>query len=44
MALKKVKKDNMGGQARDKPLHLTPYEYFEQEPTKQKAKSTASQG
>jgi len=26
-----------------KPLHLTTYQYFEQEPTKQKAKSTASQ-
>jgi len=41
---KGVEKDNMGGQVREKPLHLTPYEYFEQEQTKQKSKSTASQG
>jgi hypothetical protein len=32
-----------GGQVREKPLHLTPYDYFEQEQAKQKAKSTASQ-
>jgi hypothetical protein len=36
-------KDNMGGQVREKPIHLTPYEYLEQEQTKQKPKSTASQ-
>jgi hypothetical protein len=34
----------MGGQVREKPLHLTPYEYFEQEATKQKPKFNASQG
>jgi hypothetical protein len=32
-----------GGQVREKPLHLTPYDYFEQEQAKQKAKSTARQ-
>jgi hypothetical protein len=37
------RKITWGGQVREKPLHLTPYDYFEQEQAKQKAKSTASQ-
>src|SRR5439155_15156174 len=40
---KRCQKDNMGGQVREEPQHLTPYEYFEQEPIKQKPKSSASQ-
>jgi hypothetical protein len=39
----KTEKITWGGQVREKPLHLTPYDYFEQEQAKQKAKSTASQ-
>jgi hypothetical protein len=38
-----TKKITWGGQVREKPLHLTPYDYFEQEQAKQKAKSTARQ-
>jgi hypothetical protein len=35
-ALKAFEKITWGGQVREKPLHLTPYDYFEQEQAKQK--------